>query len=183
MPFQTRGNESEGMSTKNPQGRNNNSKQERLKTGTGSSSADDAGMAVTQNQAPPDSLHRGSRPKRILVAEDHQVNQKLIRAMLDSIGYQVDIAENGRVAVDKLREGSYSLVLMDCQMPELDGYAATSEIRSIAAENLRNIPIIAMTANAEMGDRERCLHVGMNDFISKPMRIKQLQALLEKWLP
>lgn len=121
---------------------------------------------------------------RILVVEDNLVNQKVAKALLAKLGFtQVDIAENGRAGVEALTLKSYDLVLMDCQMPVMDGYAATEAIRDPAtgARNPR-IPIIAMTANAVMGDREKCLAVGMDDYLSKPVQLASLSQALEKFL-
>ena len=128
----------------------------------------------------------------ILVVEDNLVNQKLTVRMLDKIGYRAEVATNGSEALEALAQTSYSLVLMDCQMPEMDGFEATAAIRAqeaVAASahtaNARpfHIPIVALTANAMNGDRERCLEVGMDDYVSKPINLAQLKATLERWLP
>ena len=118
---------------------------------------------------------------RILLVEDNQANQKLASLILKKIGHVITIANNGKEAVEAVEKGNYDMVLMDCQMPEMDGFEATIAIRE--AEKLGNahIPIIAMTANALVGDREHCLEVGMNDYISKPINPKQLKSVLEKW--
>ncbi len=116
---------------------------------------------------------------RVLVAEDNLVNQKVAVMMLERLGCQVAIADNGRQAIDMLEGGGYDLVFMDCQMPELDGFEATAEIRRRFG---REIPIIAMTANAMEGDRERCLAAGMDDYISKPVKPVNLKAALDRWL-
>lgn len=123
----------------------------------------------------------GNARKRILVAEDHFVNQKVIMAYLAKMGYPADVVSNGLEAIQALEARSYDLVLMDCQMPELDGYQATELIRRSAAP-FRSVPIIAMTANAIKGDKERCLDIGMNDYISKPLKIRELVNLLGHWL-
>ncbi|MDA0183187.1 ATP-binding protein [Solirubrobacter phytolaccae] len=118
----------------------------------------------------------------ILVVEDNAVNQRVIEAMLIQRGHRVEIAHNGRVALDMLAETRYALIFMDCQMPEMDGYAATAAIRA-GDLPARTMPIVAMTANAIRGDRERCLAVGMDDYLTKPLRPEALDAALDHWLP
>jgi PAS domain S-box-containing protein len=122
----------------------------------------------------------GIRPLRILLAEDSPVNQRLAVAMLSKWGHQVDVANNGREAVDKLQNGSFDLVLMDVQMPELDGYQATAVIREREARRGGHVPIIAMTAHAMTGDREECLAAGMDAYLSKPIRAHQLRNVIEE---
>jgi CheY-like chemotaxis protein len=117
---------------------------------------------------------------RVLLAEDNPVNQKLAVILLQKAGYSVDTVDNGLQAVERVKEGHYNAVLMDVQMPEMDGFEATSQIRS--AENPGNhIPIIAMTAHALKGDRERCLEAGMDDYASKPLDPKALIKVLDHW--
>ncbi|MES2731301.1 MAG: two-component regulator propeller domain-containing protein [Bacteroidota bacterium] len=117
-------------------------------------------------------------PLRILVAEDNLVNQKLAERILNKLGYQPVIANNGKLAVEALEQQEYDLVLMDIQMPEMDGLEATQVIR----RQLTVQPIIiAMTANAMQGDREECLKAGMDDYISKPIKLEELVKVLEKW--
>ncbi len=123
----------------------------------------------------------GNANKRILVAEDHFVNQKVIIGYLTKMGYPAEVVGNGALVIEALKTQHYDIVLMDCQMPELDGYQATELIR-LADAPYRNIPIIAMTANAIKGDRERCLEVGMNDYISKPLKVRELVEMLNRWL-
>lgn len=119
--------------------------------------------------------------ERILVVEDNKINQLVIGQMLKSLGYPYDVAENGLKAIEALDEQHYDLVLMDCQMPELDGYEATRRIR--AAENVtQHKTIIALTAHATRGERERCLAAGMDDYLAKPLRRHQLAATLVRWL-
>lgn len=122
---------------------------------------------------------------RILVADDNPVNQKVAAAMLEKLGCRVDIAVNGRDAAKAVEQGGYTVVFMDCQMPEMDGFDATRAIRvweSSAGPPRPRVPIIAMTANAMEGDRERCLSAGMNDYITKPVQLDTLKATLERWL-
>jgi len=122
---------------------------------------------------------------QILVVEDNPTNRKVIEAMLDKFGLQSDVVENGQQAVDALAGGSLpDLVLMDCLMPVMDGYEATQKIRQREDRHaLRRVPIIAVTAGALEENRERCLAVGMDDFLTKPVDMEKLAALLEHWLP
>jgi signal transduction histidine kinase/DNA-binding response OmpR family regulator len=125
-----------------------------------------------------DSTMAARHPLRILVAEDNLINQKVLRVMLGRLGYDADVVSDGKEAVAALAQLPYDVVLMDVQMPELDGLEATRRIR---AETGRRQPqVIAMTANAMAGDREKCLEAGMDDYVSKPIRVDQLMAALEK---
>jgi CheY-like chemotaxis protein/HPt (histidine-containing phosphotransfer) domain-containing protein len=117
----------------------------------------------------------------VLVAEDNSVNQKIILRMLQKLGYRADFVANGSEAVAAAARVPYDAVLMDCQMPEMDGFEATQRIRARRAE--KKIPIIAMTAHALKGDRERCFAAGMDDYISKPVKLETIKELLEKWIP
>ncbi|MCB1736676.1 MAG: response regulator, partial [Gammaproteobacteria bacterium] len=119
----------------------------------------------------------------VLLVEDNPVNQLVTRKMLEALGVRVDVADDGRQALELLNRKSYELVLMDCQMPNVDGYEATHRWRVIEAErHLPPTPIVALTANAMEGDRERCLDAGMNDYLSKPTGRDALQAMLQRWL-
>lgn len=121
---------------------------------------------------------------RVLLAEDNMVNQEVAGAMLQRIGVGMKIANNGLEALELLQQDSFDLVLMDCQMPVMDGFEATASIRQREARlGLPAIPIIALTANAISGDRENCLERGMSDYLSKPFAQEQLHELLARWLP
>jgi CheY-like chemotaxis protein len=114
-----------------------------------------------------------------LLAEDNPVNQKVAKYLLEKLGYSVEIAANGVEVLEKLVGRSYDCVLMDCQMPEMDGFAATAEIRKREGDYQRT-PIVAMTAHAMQGDRERCIEAGMDEYVSKPISIEGLRQALER---
>jgi CheY-like chemotaxis protein len=118
-------------------------------------------------------------PLQLLLAEDNPFNQAVATAILGKLGYQFDLAENGEQVLEKLQEKTYDLILMDVQMPEMDGLEATRLIRKTATK--QQPVIIAMTANAMQEDKEECLQAGMNDYLSKPVNIDELVLLLKKW--
>ena len=128
----------------------------------------------------PDSL-AAVRGARILLVEDNEINQMVAREMLESAGLIVDVAENGKLGLERVQQAGYDLVFMDMQMPVMDGLTSTREIRKIAA--LARLPIVAMTANAMEQDRRLCIEAGMNDAVIKPIDPKALWAALVRWLP
>lgn len=123
------------------------------------------------------------RSELILVAEDHPVNQQVALLLLQQLGFEAHIAENGRRAIEALKRVPYALVFMDCQMPEMDGFQATRDIRKLEALTGRHVPIVAMTAHAIEGNRDECLSAGMDDYISKPIEPGELKDIIAKWLP
>ena len=123
----------------------------------------------------------GFAGRHVLVAEDNEINQKIVVRMLERVGCLAERVTNGREALDAVMAKPYDLVLMDVQMPEMDGFTATAEIRR-QERGRCHIPIAAMTANAMTGDRERCLAAGMDDYISKPVRLADLERMLTRWL-
>jgi CheY-like chemotaxis protein/HPt (histidine-containing phosphotransfer) domain-containing protein len=148
-------------------------------------------LGVRTSGAAPTAATAGPQPRvvprknqaRILVVEDNVTNQEVAMGMLHKLGYQADLAANGVEALRVLRESAYGAVLMDCEMPEMDGYEATRRIRDHRTGTRRpDIPIIALTADAISGDRDKCLQAGMNDYLAKPVRSGQLAEVLEKWL-
>ena len=123
------------------------------------------------------------RPARILVVEDNTVNQLVAVGILTKLGLSADVAANGLEAIEALATLPYDRVLMDMQMPELDGVGATRQIRDPQSRVLdHRVPVIAMTANAMRGDRENCLAAGMDDYVIKPVEVASLVAALKKWL-
>ena len=125
---------------------------------------------------------------KILLAEDNIINQKVATGQLARLGYITECVANGREAMEAVQQGAYELIFMDCQMPEMDGYEATRQIRLLendadsgAKRTLQHTYIIAMTANVMEGDREKCLAAGMNDYVGKPVQAKDLKAALDRW--
>ncbi len=133
-------------------------------------------------------ISRWSNSVRLLLVEDNHINQTVALGVLEDFGLTSDVAGNGIEALIAIKEAAemvpYHLVLMDCQMPDMDGYEATRQIREgIAGEAAIDLPVIAMTANAMLGDREKCLEAGMSDYLTKPIDNEALEAMLQKWLP
>jgi CheY-like chemotaxis protein/HPt (histidine-containing phosphotransfer) domain-containing protein len=120
---------------------------------------------------------------RVLLVEDNELNQIIAQKLLASSGLALKVAGNGREALERLATQTFDLVLMDCQMPEMDGFEATERIRALERETGRHLPVIAMTASALSEDRDRCLQAGMDDYLSKPIARQGLLRMIEKWLP
>jgi signal transduction histidine kinase/CheY-like chemotaxis protein/HPt (histidine-containing phosphotransfer) domain-containing protein len=135
--------------------------------------------AAARRASQPDGNSTGLR---VLLAEDNRVNQKVASLLLTKLGCEVDVASNGREAVEAVRTVRYDLVFMDCQMPEMGGFEATQQIRSDESRRRSpRVPIIALTANAMQGDRESCLMQGMDDYLAKPLRNEELLQVLDRW--
>jgi two-component system, sensor histidine kinase and response regulator len=134
-----------------------------------------------------DGIHKKLGGARILLAEDNLVNQKVALSLLKKMGYSADAVSDGIEVLEAIERASYSLIFMDCHMPEMDGFEATRQIRKRELDSIHACPwkapihIIALTASAMHGDREKCLAVGMNDYISKPVLLEEIQAALERW--
>jgi two-component system sensor histidine kinase/response regulator len=146
----------------------------------GAKRAPSASITVTETSTAP----VDSRKARILLAEDNTINQDVALGQLDRLGYTADVVSNGREALDAVNSKPYDIVLMDCMMPEMDGYQATKKIRELERQNLNSRPrvhIVAMTANAMLGDRDKCIAAGMDDYVSKPVQLADLRRALEKW--
>jgi two-component system sensor histidine kinase/response regulator len=136
------------------------------------------GSVSLKNSTPPVAE---TKPVRILLAEDNIINQKVAIGLLNNMGYKADVANNGLEVLSALALRPYDLILMDCQMPELDGYETTQRIR--ATPEFANMRIVAMTANAMRGESEKCIDAGMNDYLSKPVRLEALRDMVARWLP
>ena len=137
----------------------------------------------SHRQSTRDETRRPKLQGSILLAEDNAVNQEVTLGMLEVLGFSATAVENGRLAVELLQKQPFSLILMDCQMPEMDGFEATRFIRQREQDLGVRVPIVALTAHALQGDREICLAVGMDDYISKPFTLEQLRTALHRWLP
>ncbi len=143
-----------------------------------------AASANTVKLEPTTTTPRPAHKGRILLAEDNTINQDVALGQLDRLGYTADVVANGREALDAIGRISYDIILMDCMMPELDGYEATRRIRQGELQNGKHrLHIIAMTANAMQGDREKCIKAGMDDYVSKPVQLAELRRAIEKWKP
>ena len=129
-------------------------------------------VSEPQNTSPGD-------PPRILMAEDNQINQRVGKLILQRAGFNIDLVSDGREALEAHKAQPYDLILMDCQMPTMDGFEASRQIRSL---DQQQPVIIAVTANALVGEREKCLNAGMDDYLSKPFQAEQLVAVVKKWV-
>jgi two-component system sensor histidine kinase/response regulator len=139
--------------------------------------------AVPDAAVPVSSAISAGLQGNVLLVEDNFINQQVSQAMLEKLGLQLQIANNGREAVELVRQHHFDLVLMDCQMPVMDGYEATVAIRRLPAGRGAVLPIVALTANAMEGDRQKCLSAGMDGFLAKPYTLPELRATLRSWLP
>jgi CheY-like chemotaxis protein len=137
-----------------------------------------AGPPATGDGTPPEAASGGAAP-RILMAEDNLINQRVGKLILQRAGFPIDVVADGNEAVAAHREKPYDLILMDCQMPTMDGFEASRQIRGL---NGPQPVIIAVTANALIGERERCLDAGMDDYLSKPFQADQLVGIVKKWI-
>jgi CheY-like chemotaxis protein len=144
-------------------------------------------VALERSPDPPEmpvaareNLRAAPRKARILLAEDNAINQTLMVRLLTKLGHEAVVANNGKEALDRLRQEQFDMIFMDVQMPELDGFAATAQIRAEEKKTGKHIPIVAMTAHALKGDRERCLEAGMESYICKPVDFKQVQQEIER---
>jgi CheY-like chemotaxis protein len=140
-------------------------------------------LGVVERQAPTPvraaARPRGAANGRVLVAEDNLINQRVIQKQLESLGYDSLIVSNGKLAVEACARERFDVVLMDCEMPEMDGLTAAASIRALGAD-AGSVPIVALTANAMTGDRERCLAAGMDEHVSKPVRLDDIRKLLDQ---
>jgi two-component system, sensor histidine kinase and response regulator len=147
----------------------------------GMQSAEGPGDPETEAAPQPDARPRADRG-HVLLVEDNAMNQLVATRILDRLGFTVDVAENGRVALEQLEQRTFDAVFMDCQMPEMDGYEATRELRRIEGDTGSHLPVIAMTAAAMDGDREACLAAGMDDYVTKPVRPEDVEQALVRWV-
>lgn len=146
--------------------------------GTGAASIETTANRITHQPLSEATVQTGHH---LLVVDDNLINQKVAVKMLEILGYRTDVAGNGHEALLALARHRYDLVFMDCQMPEMDGFEATHNIRTHERPG-SHLPIVAMTANTMTGDREHCLGAGMDDFVSKPVKSQELQRVLTRWL-
>ncbi len=143
--------------------------------------ASNANIEASQSQ-PIKKINNGIFRAKLLLVEDNETNQILAEAQLRGLGYEVEIANNGQECLEVLEQKDFDAILMDCRMPIMDGFEATQKIRKFEkANSKKRIPIIAMTANAVEGDREKCLAVGMDDYLAKPFELSKLNAIVQKW--
>ena len=154
---------------------------QRAERGSGAGLVTRHTVTKSQKLASPKSRH--ILRARVLLVEDQEVNQAVARKFLELAGATVEVARNGRAALEKLAIQTFDVVLMDCQMPEMDGFEATARIRSLEAGTGCHLPILAMTAHAIVGDRERCLAAGMDDYLTKPISREALVQGVARWLP
>jgi two-component system, sensor histidine kinase and response regulator len=136
-----------------------------------------------ETEALPAANVTATRAERVLIVEDNQVNQRLALRQLLRLGFTADTVENGREAVEAEARENYDLIFMDVQMPVMDGYEASAEIRRHEIRSRRHVPIVAMTANALNEDRDSCLAAGMDDYVSKPVSLANLRVVIDRWLP
>jgi len=142
------------------------------------SGVEERGAIVTRH-----SIRESVKRLRILLAEDNAVNRKLATKLLEKMGHCVTVVENGKKALEALEQGNFDLVMMDVQMPVMDGFEATKLIRGQEQESGAHMPIVAMTAHAMKGDRERCLEAGMDGYVSKPIDLRELYEGIDKLFP
>ncbi|MGD2063041.1 MAG: response regulator, partial [Nitrospirota bacterium] len=138
-------------------------------------------VAATREETSPSASRGTGHALTVLVAEDNPVNRLVATKSLERLGHRAVAVEDGAMAVEAWRHGGFDLVLLDCQMPEMDGYQATELIRMEESDTGAHVPIIALTANAMRGDREKCLRMGMDDHIPKPLKLRDLQTVIERW--
>src|SRR6185312_10023913 len=138
--------------------------------------------SVASEVPAPENFTPTAKSYRILVVEDNRTNQMVAAGMLSMNGCHCEFAGNGREAVEAVQKDRFDLILMDCSMPEMDGYEATAEIRKIEATTGQHTPIVAMTANTQQGDLEKCLDAGMDDYLAKPITLADLRRKQERWL-
>ena len=142
-----------------------------------------SGAAEMKSLVTRHSIRESRKRLRILLAEDNAVNQKLATKLLEKMGHTVSVAEDGKKALEALEQGAFDLVMMDVQMPTMDGFEATRAIRAMELDSGTHIPIVAMTAHAMKGDRERCLEAGMDGYVSKPINLQELYGQIDNLFP